>query len=124
MIGTTYYWRDSTGTLMRTRIHYGSNRTLIDEPAGIAVMRALSGASLYAASVWRRQPVAAGNRNYASLYTGRCNVVYTDMVVHMPLSLYDASMLPDDLDPAVEQDIIDALEPIASLLNTTYVGIV
>ena len=123
MIGTTYYWLDSTGTLMRTRIHYGGNRGLLDEPAGISVMRALSGASLYAASVWRRQPVTAGDRD-ESIYRGRCNVVYTDLIVHMPLSDYDASTLPDDLDPSVEAAIRAAIDPIADVLGTTYVGIV
>ena len=123
MIGTTYYWLDDTGTLMRTRIHYGSNRGLLDEPAGIAVMSALSGASLYAASVWRRQPVAAGDRD-ASIYRGRCNVVYTTLIVHMPLSDYDASTLPDNLDPATEAAIRAAIDPIADAINATYVGIV
>ena len=108
---------------MRTRIHYGGNRGLLDAPAGISIMRALSGASLYAASVWRRQPVAAGDRD-AYIYRGRCNVVYTDLIVHMPLSDYDASMLPDDLDPATEAAIRAAIDPIADVINTTYVGIV
>lgn len=121
MIGTTYYWLDDTGTLMRTRIHY--NRNLADPPAGVTLMRALSSASLYAASVWERRTVTGGDREFY-IYRGRCNVVYTTMTVYMPLSDYDASTLPDDLDPAVEMAIIDALAPIAEVVGAEYVGIV
>lgn len=119
--GVTYYWRDDTGTFMRTRIHY--NRALIDPPAGVTLMRALSGASLYAASVWERLTISAGDRDY-SIYGGRCNVVYTTLTVYMPLSDYDAQTLPDDLDPAVETAIRDALAPIADAVGAEYVGIV
>lgn len=121
MVGVTYYWLDDTGTLMRTRIHYRGATT--DPPPGIAIMRAMSSASLYAASTWRRYQVIAGDRD-SMIYRGRCTIVYTSLVVHMPMSDYDAAMLPDDLDPAIEQQVRDALDPIADAIGSTYVGIV
>lgn len=119
MLGVTYYWVDDTGTVARTRVHVRGSPFVAPESE---ILQALSGASLYAARTWQRYQLNVGDRD-TWVQWGRVNVVYTTLVVYMPVSDYDASQLPD-FDPTLESAIRAAIDPIAAVVGAEYIGVV